>query len=973
MPRKAVPKPQVKRRLSEEPASTPDASSKRRRIESTGWTETIEQLRKSVKDDRELAKEVVRLIGPSLSKELLTALNSAVKCSLTAQGRLAFYGASGTGKSQILNAMLGTEVLPAGGTGEAMTPVPIEIHYNGNEAMRFKYVVKHISKEVWMSDIADARNALLSGETTDNKIQCPIAKVRTVYAGLTDEAIKSKSVDEILRYKGVDKKLGTTYMFEDNDPPAFQESVTNALIAQVDQGNGPTWPLIESAIMYVNSDILKDGLVLVDVPGVQDSNPARTKKIKEYIHSATAVCIVAPASRAGSDEVLENLLEDALCQVDYAGRLDRVVLVSTKSDDFKIKQELMTLKQAELTEMAGKLGQVSNTYQDAKKAVDEYEQKKAEGSKALTRCSKDLTAWRKLLEKARSGETVHAPTDPKDVVDESRINHEISALEKKRLRIQANNKACGVSLRQNIKRRDSAMGSKSVLEKQLYRCIAKARLPVIKGKVKSVYDRKLQEHQNTLAAEDSAVSEGTWLPNQEQSTPAHETPVFCTSAEQFLILSGSSSIENRQWNYKNIEDTEIPRLREHLTKAGLQAQLDVLERNHNQLRTHLTSVVLFISENRDADEVRFVSPETATLEVQTAYTMLEELLSNVADCVMKAYHNINALHEKYFRARIGKMTEASTRGVEPKLVLWGTSRNEGGLFHVKEYQATVRRRGFWDKGTRGIKIDFNGAVAKRITLVISKLMASLYSSPKSKTKQPLNACLSAIFALLDSLHQGIRAHANASGVTQQAITKIDEQLPRRKRQMRDVFNSLKEGTSEVYLGPSRELSQAVKTGWTPSYDQAARVSGKDTMTRMHEIMYGGLHTDEVLQHVIEDLGSAIANDQHNLLKDFIVEVREVIAGMVADYKEALKERSNQARVSQIPGLDEVRSLLVVHESKVVEEHDVKKEELEDEDQSIFFKSEEDEAGAIPDFIDANEFVNGDDEFLALWNAYSNEA
>jgi hypothetical protein len=58
------------------------------------------------------------------------------------------------------------------------------------------------------------------------------------------------------------------------------------------------WPVIRSVSIKYKFPLLKSGLVLMDVPGVADTNNARNKITKDAMRDCDCICIAAPVSRA---------------------------------------------------------------------------------------------------------------------------------------------------------------------------------------------------------------------------------------------------------------------------------------------------------------------------------------------------------------------------------------------------------------------------------------------------------------------------------------------------------------------------------------------------------------------------------------------------------------------------------------------------------------------------------------------------
>ena len=71
------------------------------------------------------------------------------------------------------------------------------------------------------------------------------------------------------------------------------------------------WPLIRVVRLHVKSSALATGAVIVDLPGVHDSNAARAAVADGYMKQCTGLWIVAPINRAVDDKAAKSLLGDS--------------------------------------------------------------------------------------------------------------------------------------------------------------------------------------------------------------------------------------------------------------------------------------------------------------------------------------------------------------------------------------------------------------------------------------------------------------------------------------------------------------------------------------------------------------------------------------------------------------------------------------------------------------------------------------
>ena len=83
----------------------------------------------------------------------------------------------------------------------------------------------------------------------------------------------------------------------------------NTYVYRAGNGDQPqTWPLIRKVQLKGPWSVLSTGAVLVDLPGVRDSNAARAKVAETYLQNCNQIAIVAPIKRAVDDGTAKELL-----------------------------------------------------------------------------------------------------------------------------------------------------------------------------------------------------------------------------------------------------------------------------------------------------------------------------------------------------------------------------------------------------------------------------------------------------------------------------------------------------------------------------------------------------------------------------------------------------------------------------------------------------------------------------------------
>jgi hypothetical protein len=173
-----------------------------------------------------------------------------------------------------------------------------------------------------------------------------LGKTRTIYSSIADEF-----ASEVKPYL---------------DSTALPEGIT-------------AWPLIEEVRLYVKSDILKHGIMLVDLPGLSDMVESRAAVAERYYQKLSVTAIVTPAIRAVDEKTGVKLMgsyQELRMKLDGKYHKDSFCVVVSKIDDVDcdtICREIQdarqdTQLQADVNEIKATLESYNETYKQLKSA-----------------------------------------------------------------------------------------------------------------------------------------------------------------------------------------------------------------------------------------------------------------------------------------------------------------------------------------------------------------------------------------------------------------------------------------------------------------------------------------------------------------------------------------------------------------------------------------------------------------------------
>ncbi|RWA04012.1 hypothetical protein EKO27_g11099 [Xylaria grammica] len=241
-------------------------------------------------------------------------------------------GRTGSGKTSALNALLGYQELLPTNNEEASTAVPCRIEYNNNDdptrafrcqvAFRTKGGLrKQLDNFVENIRCRDELKALPQPSHEDDlEIRNYVASLKPTFEmietvfGIKRCDAEVMSTDDILNSRPEALKLlGATKELYDGELEGISEKIKPYMDStEANHGNSEqefaAWPLIEHVKLFVKSDVLKNGIVLVDLPGVADDVESRAQVAERYFNRLTATLLVLEAKRAATDQTNVSLM-----------------------------------------------------------------------------------------------------------------------------------------------------------------------------------------------------------------------------------------------------------------------------------------------------------------------------------------------------------------------------------------------------------------------------------------------------------------------------------------------------------------------------------------------------------------------------------------------------------------------------------------------------------------------------------------
>ncbi|KAL1640220.1 hypothetical protein SLS58_007171 [Diplodia intermedia] len=280
-------------------------------------------------------------------------------------------GDSGTGKSSIINSLLGIpNIAPQGDDGGACTSVvqefrkPRDNQKNACEAeiffltpsarfailkewLRDIYIYAHSDAEAGDDDFENYEQAastaiegLYSLFCDHDECQSPeaVQKFISTAKGQNDDGVLSKLKGWTEELLGNLQTSAAKVEISDTSPDLIQHKIARFLQHEVSYSssgccNPSPWPFVKLVKTYFDSPILSQDIVLVDLPGTSDTNQTRVRASVQYLNDVDFIGVVAKVDRVETDADTHKYLIDAFRRKRGAS----VLMVATGSDSVNIR------------------------------------------------------------------------------------------------------------------------------------------------------------------------------------------------------------------------------------------------------------------------------------------------------------------------------------------------------------------------------------------------------------------------------------------------------------------------------------------------------------------------------------------------------------------------------------------------------------------------------------------------------------
>ena len=383
-------------------------------------------------------------------------------------------GATGAGKTALLCSLLGMRDILPSSNEEAATASVTEVCYNSDDRYEFRFRAKvyfqsreellgelnqffHISKNGQIFDVvpdADPESMAAYNETIES-LHAGLEKIQMIW-GLEKEQLRGMTGGKLIDSdKTVASMLGRKLEIHNSDPNVFGaeikpfvESSTKLSATPLRSLSFPVWPLVKKARIYLKSDLLRNRITLVDLPGLADKVESRARVARRKFAKLAVTIATSPIQRAADEVCVNELISDSQAnQMRLNGTFNpnSLAVVLSKIDDIDASSFLKDAKHRATKEMLEpdhlSLQELTGKVRELKKEREQESRKQSSATKNLKKMKSErriahakakksatLDQWR---EEKKEYEQRYRQTEDEGKASETRasvIDQEIASL-----------------------------------------------------------------------------------------------------------------------------------------------------------------------------------------------------------------------------------------------------------------------------------------------------------------------------------------------------------------------------------------------------------------------------------------------------------------------------------------------------------------------------------------------------------------
>ncbi|KAK1573636.1 Dynamin family-domain-containing protein [Colletotrichum navitas] len=772
-------------------------------------------------------------------------------------------GNTGDGKSSLINAVLHENSLLPTNVMRACTAVVTEVSYNHDDDKESPYraEVEFISRDEWMREVSilfkqlDTNGGSMKDDkNADSDAARARAKLKAVYPSLDMQRLATKSPAKLADLPDVREVLGTTKTMKASNTTDIK-SLLKPFIDSKDKDDDTAahWPLVKAVKIFTKAEALSSGIIIVDLPGHQDWDAARTAVASQYMEKCSGIWIVTPIHRAVDSKTAKDLMSKSIQrQIMFDGSSSALTIVCSKTDDIQLDAAMESLSEKLHKSTVEKWETAKALDQQIKALVKEVHS--ARKRRGVTQEPGASGGKQRQAKRARTEPPVQlVDADEIQEVDDEKFQDYTSAMttEEKQHEISE------LKLQKN-----------ELMDEVWSHCIQK-RNEISKEAVRRNFAESFQaidSHRKATEPHDARP--------RDYGDLARRTPVFCTSSDAYQKMHGIVlSHEDSQPGYETEEDTEIPQLRTHTQKVVEELRIDKYKAVLSGICQILNSIAIWAQDT--SGPAMAIDVQNLTASLQNFEAVLGEEIGNCKDELQITTQT--SLYDELARLSRIAVTYAGITAKKWETIQWNV------------FKAACRRRGVYQEH------DFNEELLEPIK---GDLLATWEKVFQFDIPGVLDNFSVTTTQQLISFHNSIMQQViDHDDEEMDASVQLGQQLKFHQYRVMLLAAQNRAYINQAQRVASRACGSAVVRFMASGYDKCADVKGHGTADRMRAIIREHIdyYKDAMFREAVRDVKRNIQKGVKLAEKNMTAQIEAIVTTMKSDYMLALAEREKSIR------------------------------------------------------------------------------
>lgn len=308
----------------------------------TTVNELSDEIQQRITSSQQLIDIYRRILGDEHLEDINTVQQWVDECRAALSNpspvSVALLGGTGSGKSTLVNSLLGASVLPTSTISVCTSSITRVRYKSGSE---YSAAIEIVPIDTWRKQVDLAAEDVESAKQGDDEDPSYVntnvisddesSRIRAIYG---DEAFEKFIQDGNAEHLVLPSEIQNAFeqqiiQLRFDSTEELKKGISRYLTSKES-----FWPVVRSVTIEGPFEAFDHGGELVDLPGLNDPNEAREEMTKSYLESAKFVWVVFNMKRSLGKELTQVLQSrDLLNRLMAGGRISTLTFIGTHSDD----------------------------------------------------------------------------------------------------------------------------------------------------------------------------------------------------------------------------------------------------------------------------------------------------------------------------------------------------------------------------------------------------------------------------------------------------------------------------------------------------------------------------------------------------------------------------------------------------------------------------------------------------------------